>query len=282
VQEKIMGLTGANDEEKLDSLCTRSYKDQAIWFLNAFWKELGEKEGKNLWDYVKRMEELDTEKGGQGNQLDEMMAHRFLEKSDKTLTVITLRQKLQQAGIDKGSKRKFIPMVHFLIIHYNVSYKTLVNASQGDNEEEVAKAQRMLEEVKAAFIAARKAQEELEASLADLRAQEEAFNSKSEELKRKSETGSVVQMNKAKNELAQHLSSDPLPLRRAKITTEAATKKAEKAKEEAARKVDEAEKYLDEVRQRPGSAKGALWWIDRELHEAKAFVPQSKGGYKKK
>ena len=41
----------------------------------------------------------------------------------------------------------------------------------------------------------------------------------------------------AKNELAQHLGEDPLPLRRAKITTEAATKKAEratKAAEEAA------------------------------------------------
>jgi len=38
-----------------------------------------------------------------------------------------------------------------------------------------------------------------------------------------------VQRNKAKNELAQHLSSDPLPLRRAKITQEAAVKKADRA-----------------------------------------------------
>ncbi len=34
--------------------------------------------------------------------------------------------------------------------------------------------------------------------------------------------------NKAKAELAQHLAEDPLPLRRAKITTEAAHKKADK------------------------------------------------------
>jgi len=210
-----------------------------------------------------------------------MNAHRFLEKCDKTLTVVTLRQKLSAGGVDKGQKRKYVPLAHFLIIHYNVSYKTLVNASQGDNEEEVAKAQKMLEEAIAALDAARRAQEELEASLRELKAQESAYNNKTEELKQKSSQGSVVQMNKAKNELAQHLAEDPLPLRRAKITTEAATKKAEKAKAEAARKVDEAQQFLNEVRQRPGSAKGALWWIDRELHEARAYAPQSKGGYKK-
>jgi len=277
-----MGLTGNNDEEKLESLCQKTYKEQAVWFLNAFWKELGDKEAQNLYEYVRKSEELDTEKKSQGNQLDEMMAHRFLEKNDKTLTVVTLRQKLQQAGIDKNTKRKYIPLTHFLIIHYNTSYKTLVNASQGENEEEVAKAQRMLEEVKKAFADARKAQEELEASLRELKAQEEAFNNKTEELKKKSEQGGAVQMNKAKNELAQHLGSDPLPLRKAKITTEAATKKAEKASAEAAKRVEEAEKFLEEVKKMPGSAKGLLWWIERELHEAKAYAPQSKGGYRKK
>jgi hypothetical protein len=24
-----------------------------------------------------------------------------------------------------------------------------------------------------------------------------------------------------------------------------------------------------------------LWWIERELHEAKAYLPESKGGYRK-
>jgi len=49
-------------------------------------------------------------------------------------------------------------------------------------------------------------------------------------LKKKSEDTNlgVVQRNKAKNELAQHLSEDPLPLRRAKLTTQAATKKQKK------------------------------------------------------
>jgi hypothetical protein len=31
-------LSGSNDKEKLDDLLTRTHKDQAVWFLNAFWE----------------------------------------------------------------------------------------------------------------------------------------------------------------------------------------------------------------------------------------------------
>jgi len=292
----------AGDEQKLNDLCAKTYKEQAVWFLNAYWKTFAEKEANTIWGYSNLMGELDVEKKAAGCHLDELNAHRFLEKCDKTLTVVSLREKLSKAGVDKNTKRKFIPLTHFLIIHYNVSPSELANASQGDNEEEVRRAQQMLEQVQAALAeaqktaeAARKAEAELEAALAELKAQEDAFNSRTQELQRKSEQGSVVQMNKAKNELAQHLSSDPLPLRRAKITTEAAVKKAERTTREseearkaaeaalanAEQKVEEAEAYLEEVKSRPGSAKGALWWIERELHEAKAYLPSSKGGYKK-
>merc|ERR1712054_625898 len=71
------------------------------------------------------------------------------------------------------------------------------------------------------------AQEELEAAVAELKAQADAYNAKTAELKAKGEGSGVAAM-RAKNELAQHLSEDPLPLRRAKITQEAALKKAEK------------------------------------------------------
>jgi hypothetical protein len=193
---------------------------------------------------------------------------------------------------------------------------------------------------------AQRAQVELEAALAELKAQEDAFNSRTDSLRSKSEdeSVSVVGRNKAKNELAQHLSSDPLPLRKAKITQEAAVKKAEKATtaavgarqqavsarqaaesaraaavtarqqaesarheaeaarqqaerareaaaaakaasdealDEARRKVAEAEAFLEEVKKRPGQAYGALWWLQRGLEEAKNFLPERKGGFKK-
>jgi len=50
---------------------------------------------------------------------------------------------------------------------------------------------------------------------------------------------------------------------------------------EARQKVDEAEAYLERVK-KGGSPKGALWWMERELHEARAFLPKSKGGYNKR
>ena len=94
----------------------------------------------------------------------------------------------------------------------------------------------------------------MEAAVAELKAQQDAYDKRTEELKAKSEGGGVAAL-RAKNELAQHLgegndlstlcsghlvqwpscavtncltSADPLPLRRAKITQEAALKKAEK------------------------------------------------------
>merc|ERR1711862_593571 len=161
--------------------------------------------------------------------------------------------------LEESERPKIVPLTHFLLFKYGVDWHKLVNASQGDNSEEIKKAQAMLEEVQAAFResdekhrqaaaslraaeqaakeAAEKeaeavkqeapfkaAQEEVEAALAEVKSQEDAYNSRTEELKQKSETGGVVSRNKAANELAQHLAEDPLPLRKAKITLEAAQK----------------------------------------------------------
>ena len=58
--------------------------------------------------------------------------------------------------------------------------------------------------------------------------------------------GGVVSRNKAKNELAQLKAEDPLPLRKARITLEAALKRAEKTRApfEAATKVAEDARYI--------------------------------------
>merc|ERR1712014_464771 len=95
---------------------------------------------------------------------------------------------------------------------------------------------------KAAEEEARAAQAELEAALKELKEQEDAYNSKTAALEKKSEEGGVVSRNKAKAELAQHLAEDPLPLRKAKITQEAAVKRAERASNAAAAAREAAEK----------------------------------------
>ncbi len=183
-------------------------------------------------------------------------------------------------------------------------------AVAGDNSAELNKAQALLDGVTAAFRESEKqaayarlqeapfkaAQEEVDAALADVNAQESARDNRTAELQRKSTEGGIVQQNKAKAELAQHLAEDPLPLRKAKITLEAALKRAEKARapfeaatraaeaalDDARQKVEEAEAYLAEVKAKPGSCHGAIWWMETELEEQKKYLPSSKGGVAKR
>jgi len=52
--------------------------------------------------------------------------------------------------------------------------------------------------------------------------------------------------------------------------------------EEAKRQVAEAEAYLEEQKANAQGGQGSFWWLDRELHEQKKYMPQSKGGITKK
>ncbi|ELR16061.1 TolAlike protein [Acanthamoeba castellanii str. Neff] len=286
-------LPGANDKEKLDSLTALNHKEQAVWFLNAFWNSVGEANAEQVWSFKQKFDELDSEKRAEGSTLDEMQAHRFLETIKETLTVQAMREKLRSTGAIAGQIRR-VPLTHYLIMKYNVDWHDLVNAVLGDMEE-IRKAQQKLDEVQAALREAeqreqesKQAKRELDAALKDVKDQEDARNNKTAELQKKSEEGGLVSRNRAKAELAQHLAEDPLPLRKAKITLEAAVKKADKAAiaaeaavEEARVKFDEAQAYLEKVK-KGGSPKGALWWMERELLEARAYLPKSKGGYNKR
>merc|ERR1712137_1329161 len=296
-----------SEHAKLQELCGKSYKQQAVWFLNCFWEQFTEKEAELFWNYVQKNAELDLENHEQGAALDEMKAHVFLEKFE-TLTVRAMREKLRSTGaLGETERPKVVPLTHYLLYKYNADWKLLVDETrQGSNKEELEKAEKMLAEVQAAFqeserkaglarqalneaqaaenaakqreaaanasaaeakkreaeakasadeartredqankdaaaakraeAEAQAAQRELEAALAELKKEEDAFNNKKNELERKGNDESIglVTRNKAKNELAQLLSEDPLPLKRAKITQEAAVRKAEKATAHAA------------------------------------------------
>ena len=411
------------DHAKLQALCGKTYKDQAVWFLNCFWEDYASKEAELLWQYVLKNEELDLEFHKEGTGLDEMKAHVFLEKFDETLTVRDMRDKLRSTGaIGETERPKTVPLTHYLLYKYKSDWRKLVDESrQGDNKEEMEKAERLLKEVQAAFreseekaSAARvalleaqqkenaavsreneakateaaakaseaeakareadaksteaeavareneaktaeapfkAAQEDLAAALAEVHAQEAEYNGKIADCERRSSEGGVVQQNKAKAELAQLKAEDPLPLRKAKITLEAAEKRAAKARapfeeatkvasaaraaasasankasaarqaaeadanaaskaresasqarqvaaaaanasaeakqradaalDAAAQSLQEAETYLLEVKSKPGVSFGSLWWIDRELHEQKKYLPTSRGGIAK-
>jgi chromosome segregation ATPase len=332
-------LSGANDTEKLDALAQKTYKDQAVWFLNSYWdKHSGEAE--KLWTFVETMAQIDLEKKAEGTGLDEAQAHRFLEKHNETMTVSAMREKLRSTGAI-GARIKLVPLIHLLIFKYNSDWKYLVNAPQG-SKEEIDKAQKMLDDVQAAFAesesraeeakealalatkeekeakateAAAKAaeaeakaaeaeakaredvakareadarqqeapfkaaQEEVDKALADVRSQESARDNRTEDLKRKSNEGGVVQQNKAKAELAQHLATDPLPLSKAKITLEAALKKAEKSRapfEAATKEAEAARAIASEAANKASQSRAAAEKSANAASQARAAAEKSR------
>jgi hypothetical protein len=247
----------------------------------------------------------------------------------KTLT--SLNSLYKTIDVDASGK---MSLIEYLTWKYKKSIDEVAVLPQGDNAAAIAAAQKRLDAVlvqlkeceerleaqKAAKLANERAiaalekeeaelsklQEELKAAVAALEAEQKLYNDKCNALQNKinDPSTSSMQKSKASNELAQLKSEDPLPLRRAKITQEAAVRKTEKqlkqvalAKEEAARKqaelekairdleaaytalegkIAEAQKELERAKSSGTGGQGAVYALERQLFDADAFLPTSK------
>jgi len=285
------------------NLTHTKYVDQAKWYLNGFWDQ-AEKEAENIWKVTQKFIELDTDKKKEGTELDEFQAHKFLESLGETLTVVKLREKLRQIDLDCNGK---MALLEYLCFKYSKSVKDIVDAPQGDADPNelreaqsrleavqnaLADVQRQLEEQKKAEEAVKQSEADLRVAVEDLRAQETAYQNQVNTLETKSKdmTGSIISRNKSAAELAQLKQENPLPLRKAKITQEAALRRVEKqrkaAEEQTVRvqqavmdseaRFQEAVDYLEQVKKKGGIARGQIWWMERELQEAKKYMPQRK------
>ena len=47
-------LPGATDLDKLHALCELPYKEQVVWFLNAYWEQFASNEAEKVWAYVEK------------------------------------------------------------------------------------------------------------------------------------------------------------------------------------------------------------------------------------
>jgi len=275
--------------------------------LNAFWNEFQGK-AEQIWGHWQKMKELDKQQWSallsagkaqgdyaEATSLDEFWSHKFLENIGKTMSIVEFRKEFQKIDANTDKRMGFL---EFLVYEYKVTMTELLCRPQGGDPEELARAQKLLEEVSTAFAAAQKALDQASAAEAEakrakdaaikseqqakataaeakktadvaaqaaaqaektkidatekaaqaqktaneaaqaakeqqeavdaLKREEDAYNSKTKELQGLSEAGGVSGM-KAKNELAQHLAKDPLPLSKAKLTAAAAQKKTDKA-----------------------------------------------------
>jgi len=62
----------------------------------------------------------------------------------------------------------------------------------------------------------------------------------------------------------------------ARAAAEEQTRKVEAAVADTERKAKEADDYLEELKRAPTAAHGAIWWMQREVQEAKKYMPRSK------
>jgi len=287
---------------KFEAFTSMNYAQQGQAFLNAFWKEHGT-QAEDVWTWHLKFSELDLAKGKEGSDLDEFTAHRFLESLGESKTVKEMRTELTEADLDFNKR---LALIEYCLWRNKRKISEFVDRPQASSEL-LDKYQALLEELEVKLKDAqektadaqeaekdfKKADEELKSALAELEAQEKAYEDKKVDLQKKSETGGVVSRNKAKNLLAQHLAEDPLPLQKAKLTTAAASKRAEKAREpfkvktEAAEKAQqeveiqfkEAKEELDKLKETAGtSSQGNIFFAQRELEEKKKYMPKSKGG----
>lgn len=327
-------------KQKFADLCQMKFTEQAHWFMNGFWQEGMQEEAETIWNvthcfleqhlgrkvlYGALMQDYE-----ESCDLDEFKAHVLLEKLNEVLTVRELRGRLKQLDIDNNNR---LSVLEYLLDKYKKTPQQVVDAPQGtvDQKEmdaaiaKVESASTALDQAvsdeaaaKTALAAAtaafkecerleaplKQANEELDAAVADLHAEEKKIADKLASLHAIAEgNGGIVSKNKAKNEIAQMKDKDPLPLQRAKITQEAALKRVEKARkpfteatnlanakkrasEEAAAKAvatkaaaeeafQEAQDALEELKKSgSGGPQGAIWWMSRVLSEKKKFMPK--------
>jgi len=326
-------------KNKFSQLSKLKYKEQAVWFLNGFWGDgVDANVANKVWEYIKKFVQLDllgpTRKGVDGSELDQFWSAKFLEDMDTALPAMQRKEALRTIDQDSNGK---MSAIEYLVWKYNKGVKETVEAPQGDNTEAIRKAQEALErvisqmmecqkkleaqkiakedndravsELKKAEKELREAEAELASAINDLKKQEQEYNDKCNtlEVKSKDQNSPIVQRNKAANELAQLKAENPLPLRRAKITQEAALRKVQKQKkatedarvlqeakgkelEKAIRELEqsynvleqnmaEAQAELDQIKSKPGGGKGAIFWLQRELYEADECLPRSKQKY---
>jgi len=227
-----------------NEVTNKTYAQQAVFFLNAFWPELKEEGAEKVWVFNQKFIDLDKLQYGameekaraeafpqgwvEGNSLDEFWSHKYLEVWGKPLTAIAFRQEFKKIDVNFD---KHMALVEFLLYEYKQSVEELLSRPQGTNDELV------------------KAQAALEAVQTEIR----KIEKKKDELEAKAAVGGV-KGNAAKNELEQLLTADPTELNRAVVTAEAAVRKAQKIEGD--------------------TPKGALFWVDRQLQEAKKYKPK--------
>ena len=259
-------LEGATDLDKLHNLCKKTHKEQAVWFANAFWDDFVKDEAENLWRFVEHCVNIDNAKAA-GNELDEMEAHRFLEKADEAHTVLEMRSRLRKTGaIGQNERPKAVPLSHYLLFKYDAHsdklFHDLVTRAQGDNQKQIEEAQAKLDAVSAAFEEASRAAAAAAAALKEAQSREAAAVSAENDAKAKEADAKAKEADaKAREADARAKEADAKAAEAAAQAAEADAKARESAarasEAEAKKREAAANQSAEDARKREGEAKAS-------------------------
>jgi len=230
---------------------SKEYKDQAVWFLNAFWADLenAEATGEEMWELVHQFEECyhRESKGNSMMSLDLLGAAKLLEIRGETMTANARRDMLKKIDIDQDKRMSLWEYMISLQLDKKPmkghdalwALEELMTRPQGTNQ--------ALEDAKAVLA-------EVNAALADYKKKKVLFQMDIEKYADK-----VVKLNRAKNQLAvleaNNLMTD-VKFNKKQISAGAAVRKAMK---------------LENT-----TCGGEVWWQDRTIKEVEKYRPNKK------
>lgn len=288
------------------------YAKQCAFFINGMWAQGIEKDCAQIYTIYEKFIELDKKKEN-GNELNEFDAHRLLEAFAETLSVKDMRETMKLIDQDFNLH---VSAIEYLTFRFGKTVKEVCESPQGDNTEAIEAAQAKLDAVLSALadveakievakVAVAEATEahnkavheenvlaglqaELKQAVAELERIELEFKTKLTGLEALASDMSLgpVKRNKAANEAEQMKGEDSLPLRKAKITQEAALRKvtkqkvhAELATKRAATSKQAAEDAKAELERAYAELEGKMAAAMAEVEEAKSASGEAHGDF---
>ena len=193
-------------QSEWDGYVASPVDEQANIFLKAFVLDFAGSKFEEVLDIASAFKRFILPNAASQSDLEEALAHQFLEKRGETITAAALRDQLRIVTPDNHHRLSFLEYALFKFQKTPVDFFTeLRNPNRGGGE--------ALRQAIEAYRAVLKIREDRE--------------TKMEELGRAAEAGGVKGM-AAKNQLAQMREEDQLALNKAEITSAANKRKAEK------------------------------------------------------
>jgi len=124
------------EDELLLVIRQYNYKQQAGFFLNAYWDEVGET-AEVLWDYAASMGECDTKNGEKGSCLDETKCAQFFRANDEDfdMSATQLRQHLRAEVCLNNDKK--MSLVEYLLNQYGLDAEDLMTRPQNGHSDTI-------------------------------------------------------------------------------------------------------------------------------------------------